>query len=211
MEFQTLQPAPGTLLDAVLGSSPQIRIMRYLCRATGRHTGRAIGKSTQLSHTAVARALRPLTMLGMVDAEPQGRAILYRLNEEHWLVQDGLLPLFTAEARFHARLGEAVRQAAGVRVRSVILFGSEARGEARIESDLDLVCLTTAAPAAERVEAGLVAAATRLRRRFGRRLAILVWPAAEFARRYRARDRLIREIVETGWVIEGAPLSEVLQ
>jgi hypothetical protein len=45
---------------------------------------------------------------------------------------------------------------------------------------------------------------------FGRRLSVAVWTAADFARRYRHRDGLVREIVETGWVIAGAPLSEVL-
>jgi hypothetical protein len=38
-----------------------------------------------------------------------------------------------------------------------------------------------------------------------------VLPAVEFARRYRRRDRLAREIVETGWVIAGEPFSEVLK
>jgi hypothetical protein len=39
----------------------------------------------------------------------------------------------------------------------------------------------------------------------------MVLPAAEFARRYRRRQQLAREIVETGWVIAGDPVSEVLR
>ena len=50
-----------------------------------------------------------------------------------------------------------------------------------------------------------------LRRQFGRRLSLTVWPVSEFARRYRDRNRLVREIVETGQVIAGAPLAEVLR
>jgi predicted nucleotidyltransferase len=103
-----------------------------------------------------------------------------------------------------------VRQAAGVPVRTVILFGSEARRKARSDSDIDVVRLTESAPIRTVAEANLAAAAGGIRRQFGRRLSVLVWDARVFARRYRARDRLVREIVDTGWVIAGAALSELL-
>lgn len=103
-----------------------------------------------------------------------------------------------------------MRQAAGVPVRTVILFGSEARRKARSDSDIDVVRLTESAPIRTVAEANLAAAAGGIRRQFGRRLSVLVWDARVFARRYRARDRLVREIVDTGWVIAGAALSELL-
>jgi len=134
----------------------------------------------------------------------------YRLNEDHWLVRTGIRPLFEAEAGFFAAVGDAVRKAAGVPVRSVILFGSVARGEADADSDIDLLCLTVSPAAAAEAERNLAEGVTGLRREFGRRFSFLVLPAAEFARRYRRRDRLAREIVETGWVIAGEALMEVL-
>jgi hypothetical protein len=39
----------------------------------------------------------------------------------------------------------------------------------------------------------------------------VVLPAAEFARRYRGKERLAREVVEAGWVVAGEPLSKVLR
>ncbi|MBI2072372.1 MAG: nucleotidyltransferase domain-containing protein, partial [Gemmatimonadetes bacterium] len=124
-----------------------MRILRYLCRAGGEHTGRAIGRAVQVSHPAIHRALRTLAARAMVQAVRHGPAIAYRLNEDHWLVRTGLRPLFDAEAAFLAEVGGAVQKAAGVPVRSVVLFGSVARGEASPESDLDLLCLTASAPA----------------------------------------------------------------
>lgn len=188
-----------------------MRILRYLCRAGGEHTGRAIGRAVQLSHPAVHRALRTLAGRAMVQAVKHGPAIAYSLNEEHWLVRTGIRPLFEAESGLLAAIGEAVRKAAGVRVRSVILFGSVARGEAEPGSDIDLLCVTASAAAVAEAERNLSEGATALRREFGRRFSVMVLPAVEFARRYRRRDRLAREIVETGWVIAGDPLSEVLR
>ncbi|MBI2081081.1 MAG: nucleotidyltransferase domain-containing protein [candidate division NC10 bacterium] len=140
-----------------------------------------------------------------------GPAITYRLNEDHWLVRRGLRPLFDAEAGFFAEVGEAVQKAAGARVRSVVLFGSMARGEAGPESDIDLLCLTASAAASAEAERNLAEATAGLRRQFGRRFSLMVLPAVEFARRYRRRDGLAREIVEAGWVIAGESLSEVLR
>jgi len=201
----------GGILDEALGGTPHVRILRYLCRAGGEHTGRAIGRAVQISHPAVHRALRTLAGRAMVQAIRHGPAIAYRLNEDHWLVRAGIRPLFEAEAAFFTAVGEAIRKAAGVPLRSVLVFGSVARGEAGSGSDIDVLCLAATSGAGAEAERNLAEAAATLRREFGRRFSVMVLPAAEFARRYRRRDRLAREIVETGWVIAGDPLSEVLR
>ncbi len=201
----------GGLLDETLGGTTHVRILRYLCRAGGGHTGREIGRAVHISHPSVHRALRTLARGGMVQAIRHGAAIAYRLNEDHWLIRTGILPLFDAEAGFFTTLGEAVRSAAGIPVRSVLIFGSLARGDASAESDIDLLCLTASAAAVAEVERKLAEAAPNLHRQFGRRVSVMVLPAADFARRYRRRERLTREIVETGWVVAGDSLSEVLR
>lgn len=194
----------------MFAAGSHVAILRYLWRTGGAHTGRAIGRAVDLSHHVVHRALQPISAQGVVDVERQGRSIVYRLNKEHWLVREGLAPLFAAEAGVHAAIGTAVCRAARLPVRSVILFGSEARGEPRADSDVDLVCLTAWPATRAAAEANLTAAAGEFRREFGRRMSIVVWSAADFARRYRRRNRLVREIAETGWVIAGESLSKVL-
>ncbi len=203
--------APQGVLDTIWGEALAMRILRYLCRASGAHTGRAIGQAVQLSHSAVHRALQPLTVREIVEAEPQGRAILYRLNEEHWLVKTGLRPLFDAELSFLPRLGEAIQRAAKVPLRSVILFGSVARGDARPDSDIDLLCLTMAPATRETAETQLLSAAPALRRQFGRPISCLVWSAAEFTRRSKSDDPLVRDILNTGDAIAGATLSQLIR
>ncbi len=211
MKYQSRSGALDGILDEVLGGSAHVKILRYLCRTGGEHTGRAIGRAIQVSHPAVHRALRTLAGRMMVQAVRHGPAIAYCLNEEHWLVRTGIRPLFITEAAFFETIGEAVRSVAGVPVRSVILFGSVARGEAGAESDIDLLCLTGNVLAKAGAEQGLADAATRLRLQFGRRFSVMVLSETEFARRYRQREQLSREIVEGGWVIFGKSLSEILR
>jgi predicted nucleotidyltransferase len=210
MTTQRLRRIPFQPLDLIFAAGSHVRILRYLWRTGGAHTGRAIGRAVGLSHHVVHRALQPIGAQGVPDVERQGRSIVYRLNQEHWLVREGLARLFAAEAEIHAAIGTSVRRAARVRVPSVILFGSEARGETRADSDVDLVCLAASPANRSAAEANLTAAAGQMRREFGRRMSILVWSAADFARRYRRRDRLVREVAGTGWVIAGESLSQVL-
>lgn len=211
MKNQKFSGSLGGILDEALGGTPHVRILRYLCRAGGEHTGRAIGRAVQVSHPAVHRTLRALAGRAMVQAVRHGAAIAYRLNEDHWLIRTGIRPLFDAESAFLSIVGEAVRQAAGVPVRSVLVFGSVARGGAGPDSDMDLLCLAARATEVPDAERNLAEAAAALRRQFGRRLSVMVLPAVEFARRYRRRERLSREIVETGWVVAGDSVSEVLR
>lgn len=210
MRNQSGSGAPGGLLDEALGRTPHVKILRYLCRAGGEHTGRAISRAVHISHPAVHRALRTLAGREIVQAVRHGPAISYQLNEEHWLVRTGIRPLFDAESTFFTAVGEAVRKAAGVPVRSVIVFGSVARGDAVAESDIDLLCLTVRADDGAKADRNLTEGAVALRHQFGRRLSVLVLPAAEFVRRYRRKERLVREAVETGWAVAGEPLSGVL-
>ncbi len=209
MIAQRFRRAPVRPLDVMFAAGSHVAILRYLWRTGGADTGRAIGRAVGVSHHIVHRALQPIGAQGILDVERQGRSIVYRLNKEHWLVRKGLNPLFAAEAEVHAAIGIAVRRAARVPVRSVILFGSEARGAARSGSDIDLVCLTASEATRAAAESNLMAATGKIRRQFGRPLSVIVWSVADFASRYQRRDRLVREIIETGWVVAGESLSEV--
>lgn len=209
VKIQNNVPAPG-LLDEILGRTPHVRVLRFLCRVPGAHSGRAIARATGVSHPAVHRVLRTLAGRGMAAARRHGRALAYALNTDHWLVRDGLAPLFATEEAWLREVGAEVRKAVALPVRSILLFGSAARGDASAESDLDVLCLlkhVRQVPAAERA---LAPHGDRFRRRFGRDLSVMVMGAGAFRRRFRRRERLVREIVETGWVIDGAPVAEVL-
>jgi predicted nucleotidyltransferase len=85
-----------------------------------------------------------------------------------------------------------------------------ARGKMRSESDIDILCVIADATNSEQAEQRLHGATATLHRTFGRPVNILVWSKSALADRYRAKDRLARNIVNSGEVIWGAPLMEVL-
>jgi predicted nucleotidyltransferase len=117
-------------------------VLTLLARADRSLTGRAIEREIGASHGGVRRALEHLVEEGIVRREPAGRAFLYRLNRDHlaapWIEGLASLRLELIERLRQTISGWELPPDAGV------LFGSAARGEAGMRSDIDLLVIRPA-------------------------------------------------------------------
>jgi predicted nucleotidyltransferase len=115
------------------------RVLGVLARTDRPLTGRAVAGllRTPASPSGVQKVLDDLVSNGVVIAEPAGRARLYTLNHDHVAYQaidhlarlrDVLLERIKAEAESWA-----------VPAKAIWLFGSSARGQGDVDSDLDLL------------------------------------------------------------------------
>lgn len=100
-------------------------------------TGRRLATLAGASHTAVNAILGRLTRAGVVLAERQGNAVLYRANRDHvgWAVVEALAGM-RRSALDGMRAEIASWQNAPV---TALCFGSFARGEGDEDSDVDLL------------------------------------------------------------------------
>lgn len=100
---------------------------------TGREVARLLGRS---SHSGVVGVLNRLAEQGVVDRAEAGRALLFTLNREH-LVAGAVDVLAGMRAELLRRLRDAI---AGWEIPPVhvCMFGSAARGEGGLDSDIDL-------------------------------------------------------------------------
>lgn len=137
------------VLDAVLGTTTKVRILRTLLPLTSVVSGTEARRLAQVrSVNAMWSSLEDLTALGILLREETPGTHLYRINHDHHLAAP-LAMLFEAETRRVGEVRNALRsalQSAGQleSVRSVILYGSNARGEAGPGSDLDILVVTRA-------------------------------------------------------------------
>lgn len=127
-------------LDDILSSGSKVAILRLLCLRGGSWTGREIARQTDQSSSNTARALRDLTAALVVEAQPMGRAISYRLTDSEAPIVRRLRELFGEEQGRGRQAAEAIGRRVPSFV-SLILFGSEARGAARATSDTDLLVI----------------------------------------------------------------------
>jgi predicted nucleotidyltransferase len=158
-------------------------------------TGRQIHAlvSDEYSLWTVQEALKALTQLGIVNTQTVGRAGVHTINEDHICVAPlrVLLDPITA-------LTNTVREAVGHDVKTVILFGSIARGEANSHSDVDLAVI---APADWDGRTDLEDA---VRTRLGNNCDVLVFTSEDFTRLADIGEPVVREILASGVALIGS-------
>lgn len=202
---------PAANLD-LLGNRIRVRILRYLARRGGEHTGRSLARALGEQPKQVLAALHVLWQAGLLVRKAAPPAHLYSLNLDQYLVREALLPAFRAEARWLDALGQEVRQVGGEAVESVLLFGSLSRSTTIADpgSDVDVSVLVNKPAHVEDVRRALELRQGALHERFGHAVSPMVFSVDEFQTRFRRRDRLVRNMVRDGRVLTGRPIAELL-
>jgi predicted nucleotidyltransferase len=202
-------------LDAVTGSTAKVRILRALLPLASPVSGNEARLLAGVrSKSGMQAALDQLTELGILTRDETRRIQFYRINRAHDLVEP-LTALFDAESRRIAAVQKAlaeILESGAVRehILSIILFGSNARGDALPTSDLDLLAVTEEASQAERVLQVLIDAIPDVQRRFGLRVSPLVMEKARVQERYRDGDPLLKNVLSDGRRLYGAHFHAIV-
>ena len=169
--------------------------MEVLLRTDAPLTGRQVHALIRPSYSlwTVQEALKVLTQLGLVRTRTMGRSGVHTINEEHVSI-----PPLRRLLDPIAALTDTVRKAVSDEVEAVILFGSIARGEATIESDIDLAVLAAAG------WDGRSDLEDAVRDRLGNDCDVLVFTREDFDRGAETGEPVIREILAHGVALHGS-------
>jgi predicted nucleotidyltransferase len=201
-------------LDAALGSTTKIRILRALMPLRSPVSGNEARMLAGVrSKNGMQAALNDLTDLGVLEREQTGRIRLFHINRDHDLIPH-LQALFESEAQRIIRLRQALEEIlTGGAVRehtlSIILFGSNARGDARPGSDVDLLVVTVPGQA-DHVQEALISATPDLQRRFGLRISPYALPRERVRERFQDGDPLMQNVHSEGRTLYGAHFQEIV-
>lgn len=114
-----------------------MEILRELALSDAPRTGRRIAVDAGVAHSTALRILDRLETEGIVYSQAAGAARVFRLNDEHVLT-----PVIREIALTRTRLIERFRSEIAewpVQPLLAVIFGSFARGEAGIDSDIDVL------------------------------------------------------------------------
>ena len=144
----------------------------------------------------------------MVERAPTGRGHTYWLLRDNVYVEEILDQAFLAERdipdMMFAFIEEAMRESAV----SVVLFGSYARGDQTVESDVDLVIVAGDEATKARLQAALETLAGTFRRRFGASLSALVYSREEAAAMRTRAPELFESVWHEGITVLGLDVDE---
>lgn len=174
---------PEDVLDRVLSPITALRTLRVLCREphTGL-TGRELARRAHTSPPQTSAALQQLEGLGLVHRKVTGRADGWSLVADHALVS-AIMTLFEVERnlrpQFRAELRDGLKHLGAT---NAAIFGSVARGEATIDSDLDLFLEVPTEGDAARLREALPDLQLRLLKKYGTMVSPLILTASQTRR-----------------------------
>jgi predicted nucleotidyltransferase len=169
-------------------------VLAALLRTGEPMTGRQIHGlvSDDYSLWSVQEALKALTRLGLVETRTIGRAGVHTINEDHAFVPP-LRTLVDPIAALQAAIGETIDP----EVQAVILFGSIARGDPGVDSDVDLAVIA-ASTWDKRVELQDI-----VRIRLGNDCDVLLFTESEFGQRATEGEPVVSDILRDGVALVG--------
>lgn len=197
-------------VDVALSSAAKVKVLRRLVLDSKPKSGRALAREIEVSPAQVRLVLQELHGDGIVYLDRVGRSYVYSLRRETLPVRELLVPLFEKE---RGVADEIARQIAGI-VRtptvSICLFGSVAKGEDHAESDFDLAFIAPGKAEERALGEELAGDVADRATALGVKLGPYVITRGELQKRYRAKDRFTRELVNTARLVTGHHLMEVI-
>ena len=164
------------------------------------------------TEAGVRRALERLATHGVCSSEDVGGRTVYALNNDH-LLHEAVTALLDADRELPRRLRRALAAWDPAPV-SAVLFGSAARRDGDLDSDVDLLLvrpsLRTDARRQEWVRQ-VHELRTAVQRWTGNRLQVLDWTSVDVRKHKRSGEPLVGSLVDEGVTVAGARLASLLE
>lgn len=189
------------VFDEVFRTWSNVAVLRALIDTNSGFSGNEVARVAGMNPRSAFRALTLLEELGIVNRQIGGRDHIFTLNREHYVVNEVLIQLFQKELEFRNEIIEYLKSILIKRVYSAVLFGSVARKEENISSDLDICCIVNSQSDVLFVQDALDKKSQQLYKKFGVKLAPVYFIKSQFMKK--KKTKLIKDIVEEGMLITG--------
>ncbi len=187
----------------------QGRVLSVLTETTTDLNLRTIARLADVSVAQASRVLPHLVGLGLVERRELPPSSLFRLVREH-AAAGPLLSLARVRDAVVEEMGRTAGDLPVVPV-SVIVFGSFARGEADVQSDIDTVLVRPAdvEESDDAWSASVEQWRDTVRRVSGNPVEVLEVRSNEIARRLHSRRQIWHDIRRDGLVVHGLSIDEL--
>lgn len=196
-------------LSIILGDSARLKALKVLLKQPLGVTGRALGKLIGVSHSKVNIILRELVAQGVVKMHVQGKAHVYQINNEHFLIEN-IRPILELESNIFTILGQRIFSLLDQKPLSIILHGSIARGDERPDSDIDTLFIFDDDIFKEGLADDILERCSGITTEFGNFFSVIAVPLSKFVSGVKEKDPFFRNVVKEGKTIAGLTINEVM-
>ena len=195
-------------LDEIFRTWSNVAVLRALIDTNAGFSGNEVARVAGMNPRSAFKALTSLEELGIVNRVVGGRDHIFSLNREHFLVQEIILKIYPIESKFLDEIINALSVILKGHVYSAVIFGSVARKEEKSLSDLDICCIVNSRLELLFVRDLLDKKSSALNKKYGIRLAPIVFMKAQFLRK--KKTKLIKKIAAEGILITGKSIKGLL-
>ena len=192
-------------LDEIFRTWSNVAVLRALIDTNSGFSGNEVARVAGMNPRSAFKALTSLEELGIVNRVVGGRDHIFSLNREHFFVQEIILKIYPIESKFLDEITNALSVILKGHVYSAVIFGSVARKEEKSLSDLDICCIVNSPLELLYVRDLLDKKSSSLNKKYGIRLAPIVFMKAQFLRK--KKTKLIKKISAEGILIAGKSIK----
>ncbi len=195
-------------LEQVLGSKACISILRAMVRYKGKiFTVRGLAETANVSRSETAVLVEQLEKYGIVNIQPVGKSYQLSLNENSYILNKIIKPILKAEEKTLEELIPILKKHFNnKRIISAAIFGSVAKGEEKMDSDIDLLVISDHFD----IATDLVSEAQQeVYPIFHSSVSPLIFSKKKFLAK--KKERLVRSILDSYIMITGRDLQEVIR
>ncbi len=189
------------VFDEIFRTWSNVAVMRALVDTNTGFTGNEVARTAGMHPNSALKALTLLEGLGIVNRQIGGRDHIFTLNRDHYLYQEVLHNIFRVESAFTTEIIKALASIFKGHVYSAVIFGSTARREENILSDLDICCIVNVPLDLLQVRGLLDKKAQMLNKKYGIKLAPLIFLKEQFMKK--RKTGVIKDIINEGILITG--------
>jgi len=198
------------VLDEIFPRWSNVAVLRALNKYAIGISGREVARAAGIAVKNCFTALNDLEDIGIVKRVRGGRDHLFSLNRQHFLVKQGITPLFEIEKQFVEEIFSDIKKHLKNKCESVYLFGSVARKEEKPDSDLDLCIIFNGTAQKKIIENSIFELQSLLYKKYYVNASPFYITKKEFVKRAKSKKQPVNEIINDGILILGTSFEKML-
>ncbi len=198
------------VLNHVFSSYTNVSVLRVLVFSKSGMTGREVARNSGMTPKSALKALTDLENLSIVKRSIGGRDHIFTLNRKHYLVSKGIIPLLKVEMNYLPDVLNLIKKELAQYTLGIFLFGSVARKEEDIDSDLDICFVVKNKTAKRTVEKKKTELFNVIDEKYGASLGAIIFTLDEFKKRGLKGQAPVYDIISDGILVSGKPIKLLL-